>query len=308
MQIELSPIAVFAYKRVDTLCETINALKKCELANQSDLFVFSDGAKGLIDISSITHVREYLTTIDGFKSVTIYKSEENKGLARSIIDGVTNILNSYDSIIVLEDDHVTSSNFLLYMNQCLDFYKRNKAVGSISGYSPPLKYRSNYNYDAYFFSRNCSNGWATWKDRWEGVDWEVKDYSDFIASRSNKDSFNYGGSDLTGMLKRQMEGKINSWSIRFCYHQYKTKAYTVYPIVSKIYNIGFGAEATNTTNTFNHMHTPLDQGTKLSFHLPKDAIIDADIRKMSQEFYSLKTRGINKVKTYLCRIGLLKNI
>jgi hypothetical protein len=304
--LKFNPVLLFCYRRIDVLKETVQYLLKNKGAEETDVYIFSDGPKSSADLNVIEELRVYLRSIAGFKSVTIYESEANKGLARSIIDGISRIFENYNSVIVLEDDLITSSNFLLYMNQCLARYKNNPKVFSISGYSPPSVKGTNDFDDVYFFPRNSSHGWATWKNRWKSIDWNISDFKSFIQDKGKRAEFNNGGSDLTQMLKRQMDGQINSWSIRLCYHQYKTKTFTVYPTISKIQNIGFGAGATH-TNNYNRFHTWLDPGSKLNFTLPENVVVGMKYYRQFQEFYSIKQRGLGRAKTFLYRIGLLKN-
>jgi len=301
-----SPVLLFCYNRKLVLEKTVASLIKNVGAEKTDLYIFSDGPKNPEDVTIISELREYLKSITGFKSTTILESEINNGLAKSIINGVSKILEIHDSVIVLEDDLLTSKNFLGYMNQCLELYKNKSQVFSISGYSPPIERSKNYTYDAYFFPRNSSHGWATWNNRWKEVNWEVPDFESFIKNKSERAKFNIGGSDLSRMLQRQMEGKVNSWSIRFCYHQYKTGTYTVYPVISKIQNIGFGPGATH-TNTYNRYYTPIDASQNLHFKLPEDVLFEEYFMEKFRDFYSLKSRAAGKLKTFLYKAGLLKN-
>jgi len=278
-----SPVLLFCYNRRFVLENTVKCLIQNAGADKTDLFIFSDGAKKAADVEIISELRAYLKTIKGFKSITISESETNKGLAKSIIDGVSKVLETHRSVIVLEDDLLTSANFLSYMNQCLKQYENNSGVFSISGYSPPIKAKADYKYDAYFFPRNSSHGWATWNNRWKQVDWDVPDFDSFIRNSSERARFNAGGSDLSRMLERQMQGKINSWSIRFCYCQYKTQTYTVYPVVSKIQNIGFGPGATH-TNNYNRFHTIIDTGSKFNFTLPRNIVFDENLTRQFKNF------------------------
>lgn len=113
---KLAPITLFVYNRPDHTNKTIEALKKNKFAKESELFIFSDGPKKQEDASKVKEVRKYLKTIDGFNDVFIKESEKNKGLANSIISGVTEVINKYRKVIVLEDDLITSPVFLEYMN------------------------------------------------------------------------------------------------------------------------------------------------------------------------------------------------
>src|ERR1700682_3696549 len=101
---KLAPIALFSYNRLLHIRRTVEALEKNELATASDLFIFSDGAKTEADKKNVDEVRQYLTGIKGFKSVKLISRETNFGLAENIISGVSQIINEFGNIIVLEDD------------------------------------------------------------------------------------------------------------------------------------------------------------------------------------------------------------
>ena len=158
MPADIAPVLLFVYKRPGAAELTINALKQNYLANQTDLYIFSDGPKHGKDVGKIEEVRNYLSAIEGFKSITIKKAEQNKGLATSIVEGVTEVLKIFPSCIVLEDDLLTSQNFLNYMNSSLQYYADNKKVFSISGFTFPVEAPANYPYDSYFNPRGCSWG------------------------------------------------------------------------------------------------------------------------------------------------------
>jgi GT2 family glycosyltransferase len=132
---QLAPVVLFCYKRLDTLIQTVEALKKNFLAPDSELYVFSDAAKNDVDKIEVDKVRSYVNAIEGFKSLTVYEATENMGLANSIIQGVSKIFLDHEKIVVLEDDLVTSANFLNFMNEGLIRFNASPSVFSISGYS-----------------------------------------------------------------------------------------------------------------------------------------------------------------------------
>lgn len=289
----LAPIVLFTYKRLDTLELTIDALKKNYLAKDSVLIIFSDASKDEKDRMSVEKVRAYLQTIDGFKSVQIHKANVNKGLANSIIAGVSEVFKTYKSVIVLEDDLVSSPNFLDYMNDALIFYFNNPRIFSITGFSIPIK--TNTAYDVYFTNRSSSWGWAIWKNRWETIDWEVSDYKFFKNDIIQRNLFNKMGTDMASMLDSQMKGNLNSWAIRWCYHQFKYGLYSVHPFESKIDNVGFSPEASNTKEKYNRYKTTLDVGTKLNFHFSKDIKLEMHVINQFIKPFSLVSRMKYKI-------------
>ena len=286
-----SPICLFVYNRPNEVTEAINALKKNIYAEDSDLYIFSDAAKDQYAVETVKMVRDIIHIVAGFKSVTIIESEENKGLANSIIEGVTFVINKYGKAIVLEDDLITSPNFLSYMNQALVFYQENSQILSISGCTFKVDIPKDYPYDIYFTHRMSSYGWATWKDRWVTIDWDVKDYRQFKYNLQKNIQFMKGGEDLPRMLSAYMKGRINSWAIRFCYHQYKTETYTVYPIESKVDNVGFSSGASNTKRRKRYDIIEFHESKKDVFHYASEVQVNQIINRG----FLRKYRTLNRI-------------
>ena len=285
----LAPICLFTYNRLSETQQTVKALQKIFLAKESDLFIFSDGAKNKEGVLKVEEVRTYIKGISGFKSVTVFESKENKGLANSIINGVSQIIEKYSKVIVLEDDLITTPNFLNFMNQALGFYENNSKIFSISGYTMDLPSLNEYSKDYYLGVRASSWGWGTWKNRWENVDWEMKDYSVFIKDRHQRKAFRRGGSDMTYMLKKQMLGKIDSWAIRWCYNQFRKEQLTVFPSKSKIMSIGFGEEATHTKKT-KRFDVEIDKTEKIDFNFNSTIEVDKTLEKEFRQKFSILNR------------------
>jgi len=292
----LAPIVIFCYKRLDVLKKSVESLCLNPLAKDSDLIVFSDGPKSVSDIESIRHVRDYLAEIRGFKSVTIHAREHNLGLANSIISGVTEIIKDYGKVIVVEDDLVASTNFLHFMNSALEHYENAEKVFSISGYTPVLSFPADYPHDSYFTLRSCSWGWATWKNRWESINWDLDDFDDFSAEKDNIRAFNRIGSDLYGLLKKQHEGKIDSWAIRWCYYQFKKDLFCAYPRVSKIKSIGYGAGATHTSKKLHRFSTVVDtDGAQHFSFAPAADGLNPHITRRFSRHYGILNRLLAKI-------------
>lgn len=293
-----APVCLFVYKRLNTLKDTVASLQENDLAIATDLHIFSDSAGSVKDIDKVRKVRKYIGGIQGFKSVTIYISEKNNGLAKSIIEGVTKIINRYGKVIVLEDDLSVSINFLQFMNNALEAYALNEKIFTISGFSLPII--SPLGNDVYFTKRSSSWGWATWQNRWQNIDWHVSGFKEFIRNGEQQKEFNQMGSDLTHMLKKQMNGVIDSWAIRWVYHQFKNDLFTVFPVFSKVINNGFSADSTNTYK-INEVRfaTVLDETGKKHFIFPQQPLMDKNIIKQYAHPFSIKIRALYKIKSLL---------
>ena len=296
-----SPIVLFVYNRPVHTQKTVEALKSNTLADESELFIYSDGPKNQSDTKNVEEVREYIKTIQGFNSVKIIEKEKNSGLANSIISGVTEIINRYQKAIVLEDDLTTSPYFLKFMNQALEFYREYKKVFAVSGYLPPVEVSKNHLSDVFFSYRSTSWGWATWKDRWQKIDWQVSDFDEFIKSKELVKKFNRAGNNLTSMLKAQMQGKIDSWAIRRTYSQFKCNSYTVFPRVSLIRNIGLDGTGVHCGRSKQLAISEEEVLKKeMDFKFSKDIFVDQEINKKFKKLYS--DNITKKIKKYLRKI------
>ncbi|MFH1509079.1 MAG: sugar transferase [bacterium] len=244
---KLAPITLFVYNRPEHTSKTLRALRGNTKAIKSDLVIFCDGPKNEEDEKKVSAVKNIVNKITGFKSLEIFTRDKNYGLANSVIDGVTKVINKYGNIIVLEDDIIVAKTFLNYMNEALKFYKYNKKVYSITGYNPIVNKNldSITEYETYFSPRASSWGWGTWKNRWQEVDWEVKDFEEFSTDKKAQKIFNKGGEDLNRMLNKQINGQLDSWAIRWCYAHYKNNAYCLFPKKHYLYNIGQDGSGTH---------------------------------------------------------------
>ena len=248
MIISYAPVVIFGYNRADHLIHTINTLGMNKGALETPVYLFLDGYKNEKDKEAVKRVHEFGKTFrqdKRFKSIEVCIAEKNQGLAKSVIHGVSKIIEQYGKVIVLEDDIVTSRDFLCFMNDALQYYEYEKKIWSISGYTFDLPTLSIIQEDVYLGYRASSWGWATWADRWNTVDWGVKDYNEFRYNILQRMCFNRGGTNMSDMLDRQMAGEINSWAIRWCYAQYKQDKLTVFPRKSKVLNIGQDGSGTH---------------------------------------------------------------
>lgn len=248
-----TPIIIFAYNRPKHLQRLIDSIRQNPECSHTDLYIFADGARKEND-PDVEAVATVVNNITGFASVTPIFRTQNIGLAANIINGVSSIINKYSSVVVLEDDLVASPYLMRYMNLALEYYKDTNAF-SIAGYTPTITLPHDYQYNTYAIMRNCSWGWATWRDRWNAVDWDVKNFDKFFADNDAVRKFNIAGNDLSTMLLKQQQGKINSWSIRFCFASFLLQKPTIYPTQSLVSNGGADGSGTNVGNTSRYSTT-----------------------------------------------------
>ena len=238
----LAPIAIFAYNRPSHLRQTIESLKKNKLAKASELFIFSDGPKNEKDRLKVDKVREYIKRIIGFKKITVIATEKNRGLAKSIIKGVTKIVNRYGRIIVLEDDLILSPNFLTYMKNALELYKNEGKVMQISGYMYPIQ---SYGLpDTFFF--NQASCWGTWKRAWKELNTDPKNLLSKIYETKKENIFNYYGYyNYIDQLKKNIDGKLDTWAVKWYATIFLSNGFCLHPKVSLVNNIGLDGSGIN---------------------------------------------------------------
>ncbi len=240
---KLAPIALFVYNRPEHTRRTVESLIKNELSSESDLIVFSDGPKNEKAEAAVGMVREYIKSVKGFKKITVVERSENFGLAKSIITGVSDVVEKYGCVIVMEDDLVSSPYFLRYMNDGLELYENCESVVSIHGYIYPLDERLA---ETFFLKGADCWGWATWKRAWRLFEPDGKKLLAELNARNLTTEFDFDGSyGYTQMLKHQIEGINDSWAIRWHASAFLKDKLTLYPGRPLVDNIGNDASGTH---------------------------------------------------------------
>jgi len=237
--VSLAPVALFVYNRPDHTRQTVEALAANALAGETSLYVFSDAPRNEAARQSVDEVRSYVRSITGFKCLTLIERDTNFGLARSIIDGVTGLCEQYGRVIVVEDDLVTSPRFLSYMNDALTFYEHETLVMQIGGHIVPIPEFSERR-EALFLPFITSWGWGTWARAWKHFDPTAQGWETIRDDRALRNRFNLDGHfDYATMLQMQLDGKIDSWAIRWYLSVFMKRGLALFPPRSFVRNIGF---------------------------------------------------------------------
>lgn len=243
-----APIALFVYCRYEYTKRVLDLLCQNPESKDTVLYIYSDAAKTVEVQEKVDKVRELIRKYaekETFRRVEIVESCTNRGLANSIINGVTETLKKWDRVIVLEDDLMVSKDFIKFMNALLDYYEKDEKIGAVSGFTYDLKNLKGYTHDTYLARTGNSWGWATWRDIWIGADWEIRDYEEFRNNKKKRKSFDRNQYQISNMLDRQMRGEIDSWAVRWDYYFWKYSLWTVYPSKSRVRHEGFDGLATH---------------------------------------------------------------
>ncbi len=257
---QLAPIALFAYRRSAHLRRAVEALLLNPLARESDLHVFCDAPRKPEDECGVACVKQYVKTITGFKSVKIIYRENNLGLFKSVLNGVTSICNAEGKVIVLEDDLLVAPDFLRFMNDALSIYENEKSVYQISGYKFPVP--SGPDDMALFLPIISCWGWATWKRAWDHFDASLEGLERIRAVSELRKRFNINETyDYFRMATDQRDGRIDSWGICWYLSVFVRDGLVLYPARSLVQNIG-----TDDSGTHGAGHAELQESLELAIY------------------------------------------
>jgi len=291
-----APILLFVYNRPEHTRLTLDALRNNMLADQSELFIYSDAAKDEKDRPAVTIVREIIQSIDGFSKVNLCLREKNMGLANNIIDGVTNVVNQFGHVIVLEDDLITAPSFLQFMNDALETYKDESKVGHIHA----CQFFMNDSLpDTFLIKFVGSWGWATWDRAWKLFNPDgaalLKELEDKHLSKMFDFNKAYG---FTKMLRRQVKGLNHSWAIRWNASLFLQDCYSLNAGKTLVQNIGLDGSGTNCGAGIK-IYSELFQ-KELSVIKINPIAENLVARKIIEEYYrktySFKAKAIRRIK------------
>jgi hypothetical protein len=238
----LAPILLFTYNRPSHTRQTLEALLNNKLAKESELFIFSDGYKNDNDKENVLKVRNIIHSIEGFKQVHIIENAYNFGLAKNIIEGVTQVIDKYGKMIALEDDLITSPYFLTFMNEALEKFENEEKIGHVHAFC----YSNLQLPDVFLIKWTGSLGWGTWKRAWRFFNPDGQALLNELKKRNLTKKFDFNGSyPYTRMLRRQIAGINNSWAIRWNASLFLNDMLSVNAGKSLILNIGFDGSGEN---------------------------------------------------------------
>jgi len=297
--LKLAPIVLFVYNRPYHTQKVIEALAANELAPFSEMYIFSDGPKqNPNDVEAVKQVRLYIHSLNFFQKINITERAVNIGLSENIITGINRIFDQYNQAIILEDDTLPSPEFLKYMNEALEIYQNESEVGSVQGFQFPINF--NKNISSYFdYSVGCW-GWGTWKNRWILFEQNGAKLLAQIEQKKLTTKFNLDNTyPFKELLKNQIEGKSNSWAIRWYASLFLNEKLNYYPCNSFIKNIGNDGSGTHNDKT---------NYSELSFQ--KKAIAGKIPVKQNQQAFEVvlkyrrKLKRANQKKNFLRKIRI----
>jgi len=299
----LAPIVLFVYNRPEHTRKTLEALQRNDFASESVLYIYADGAKENAadrQIQAITATRAVIKEQKWCGEVHIIESVHNKGLAASITKGVTHVVKRHGTVIVLEDDIITSMYFLRYMNDALDYYKEEDRVMHVSAYFPAI---DNVKEKFFFYNQTSCWGWATWDKSWGHYEKDALILHSQIEAQDRVREFNVEDSyPFTEHLQNNINGLWDTWAVKWHASVFLLNGLCLHPNKSYTENIGFDGTGTNCGIDSSYVASNLNELTfsPVNFFYPNKKILKLVVKhnlsRSRRVEYSFRKRIIRKIK------------
>ena len=295
---KFAPILLFVFNRPVHTKKVLESLKSNLCSQSSDLYIFSDNYQFKKDKKNVDEVRKIISKFKGFNKIIIIRRKINYGLAKSIRAGINYVIKRHDNFIVLEDDIVTSKNFIIYMNQCLQKYKYNKQVWHIGGWNYPT-FKIDDNKDIYFDRMMNCWGWATWKKNWKKTEFNAQKLSRKFSKKMIL-KFNLDGvENFWSHLLLNKHNIVSTWAIFWFITIFYNKGLCIRPKQSLTKNIGMDGTGINCQKPLFSPYNfqKLDEFLPKKLRKPKNE--DRESIDQIKKFYQLENhiliKYINKI-------------
>jgi len=285
-----APVVVFSYRRPDHLRRTLDSLMQCQGFYDSRIIVYGDGPKSAGESEAVLATREVARSMLGDRA-EYHFSNVHLGLSSSVITGVSDAVDRFGRVIVVEDDLVLNPYFLTFINLGLDRFEHNDRVFQVSGYMVGVPELKDF-FSALFLPFTVSWGWGTWRRAWERFDPLAKGWERLFTDRYMRRRFNLDGTyDYATMLERQMQGLRDSWAIRWYWSVFRNEGVVLFPPRSLVDNTGFDGSGSHGRGMLRRFSTPTDILVSTDFDLPESVLVDNDVFRFAKKALWQKNGG-----------------
>lgn len=285
----LAPILISVYTRLDLLQKCITSLRANPLSADSDLYVVSDAAKSDADYESVAAVRQYIAGLDGFRSVTALNRETNLGSFLSVKLAIDFVLERHGRVIFLEDDNWVAPNFLQFLNDGLDFYEDDPCVFSVCGYNYPIRVPTRYGYDIYKWQGFSAWGVGLWRGKWQAVDWNLPRIEQIREGTPLRRDLDRIAENTCMNLIHSIRYGTKTMDSIICYYLRTRKIYSIFPVISKVRNLGHDGRGEHGGKTERYVMQPIDSG--LPYQLVHDLPSDKEISKVLRKHFAIPLKA-----------------
>jgi len=302
----LVPVVIFAFNRPKHIGDLMTSLSLNPEASETEIFVYIDGPRNGTDKIKTIEVSKNISKFqEKFAKINIIKRTTNYGSALNIVTGISEQFNTYNALIILEDDLIVSKKFLSYMNSSLTTYENERQVFHISAYSDFLSTSSLVT--CHFSSGMNCWGWGTWKDRWLHFD---NQNIEFIMRSilPEKYKFNFDNShDFFLQLDENKHGIMKTWAIFWYAAIFLQSGLSLNPSLPLAINRGNdGTGERHGNSTFNDDSRCLVEQQDIKF--PNLVQFDLSFYNKQVDFYRSRKSFINEIiKTVIYKIIPIKH-
>jgi len=241
---------LFAYARPAHLARVLASLR----GNRVPLVcAFADGAKGPADAGAVAESRALLRAVD-WCELRLVERENNLGLGRNVLAGVSAIAAQHEAFVVWEDDLVGVPGTYAWVSAALARYADDGRVMSVSAWTHPRVTPADVGAAPYFDARAECWVWGAWARSWRGMTDETA-LEKMRAAAARGVAPDAYGADLPAMARD--EARKNIWAVRWLYHHLQHGGLCVRPPWSMVEHIGFDAAATHSAGAGEWANPPL---------------------------------------------------
>ena len=289
MVTDYSPIVISVYDRLDHLKQCVDSLKTDAVSRYSDLYIVSDAPYSKADEWKVNLVREYVSHIRGFRQVVPIERERNLGSFLSVTNAIDDVAEKHGTVIFLEDDNVVSPNFLSFINEGLAFYQDDLSIFSISGYNYPIRIPRSYKRDVYKWQGFSAWGVGLWYNRWKVIEWKYPEPHEIARGKPKRKGLDQVAEHLCGQMLYDIRNSRKTADTIISYHMYTKNLYSIFPVVSKVRNIGHDGTGEHGGITDLYLKQPMDCGG--SYEFIKGISPDEDVNRVLRKHFRPPVKG-----------------
>lgn len=243
-----TPVVLIFFNRPALTARVFAAIRQMR---PRQLFLIADGPRATHpeDSARCALARQVVAEIDWPCCVARDYSEINLGCGQRVVSGLNWVFSKVERAIILEDDILPDPSFFLLCQDLLHRYSEDERVGYISGYNNLGVWARTQ--ASYFACRHGSIwGWATWRRAWQRYDFTLTRFREWdvatILARHMPDP-EHAARQLW-FFQQYCGVAIDVWDMQWTFSSLLHGSICLMPNRNLVRNLGFGAEATHTTD------------------------------------------------------------
>jgi hypothetical protein len=278
--IKYAPVLICTLNRHEHFKSCVESLSKCYLAKETTLFIALDYPKSNSHWDGYNIILDFIPEIVGFKEVVLIKRTKNFGAEDNIRDLQKLVFESYENMIISEDDNLFAISFLEYMNNALFNLRDREDIFSVSGYTSDSILPDYYNKDCYLWCAYSGWGVGMWKNKWEKVDWDLLSFENMLNNSKTKFLlYKYYKRYINQIFRIKENGKITGDGFLLLY-MIHNNLYSLFPKQSLVRNIGTDGSGVNATRIRNSKFNSQNiYDGSIVFRIPKNISLDFSLNE-----------------------------